>query len=65
MSAQTADSVQELNQGGNYTQARVKSYVNLVSTPIVLDPVIAKLQLPFGDDVLGTQVTASSRPAPR
>ena len=60
VSAQTADSVQELNQGSSYTQARVKSYVNLVSTPIVLDPVIAKLQLPLGDDALGSQVTASS-----
>lgn len=60
VSTQAADSAQELNQGSNFTQARVKSYVSLVSTPIVLGPVIAKLQLPVTEDGLNQQVTANS-----
>lgn len=60
VSAQPAASVQELNQGSNYTQARVKSYVNLVTTPIVLDPVIAELQLQLSQDALAELVKVSS-----
>ncbi len=60
VSTQTAESAQELNQGSNFTQARVKSYVSLVSTPIVLSPVISQLRLPLTETALNQQVTASS-----
>ena len=60
VSTQTADSVQELNQGSNFTQARVKTYVSLASTPIVLGPVIARFQLPVTEDALNKQVTVST-----
>ena len=60
VSTQTGDTAQELNQGSNFTQARVKSYVNLVSTPIVLDPVISSLRLPLTEDQLDARLTATS-----
>jgi capsular exopolysaccharide synthesis family protein len=60
VSTQTGDTAQELNQGSNFTQARVKSYANLAGTPIVLGPVIARLQLPVTGDELNSQVTAES-----
>lgn len=45
VSAQSAASVSELSQGNTFTQQVVQSYADIVTTPIVLDPVIAELQL--------------------
>jgi capsular polysaccharide biosynthesis protein len=36
VSTQSSDNLSELTQGNTYSQQRVKTYVNLVSTPIVL-----------------------------
>lgn len=47
---QSSGSVQELQQGNTFTQARVQSYAKTVQSPIVLQPVI---------DALGLQVTAA------
>lgn len=60
VSTQSSDSLSELTQGNTYSQQRVKTYVNLVSTPIVLQPVIAALELDVTAGQLAGQVSASS-----
>jgi capsular exopolysaccharide synthesis family protein len=48
-----------LLQGSNFTQQRVKSYADVITTPKVLDPVIQKLGLNLSAAKLGTQITAT------
>lgn len=60
VSTQGAGSVQELQQGSTFTQARINTYVGLVGTPIVMNPVIAELDLGTTSGELNTSVTASS-----
>ncbi|KQQ49721.1 polysaccharide biosynthesis tyrosine autokinase [Plantibacter sp. Leaf314] len=60
VSTQATDSLSELSQGNTYSQQRVKTYVNLVSTPIVLQPVIAALELNMTAGQLAGQVSATS-----
>ena len=48
-----------LLQGSNFTQQRVKSYADVMTTPKVLDPVIATLGLRTTAAVLGDQITAT------
>ena len=62
VSTQSSDSVSELAQGNSYSQQRVKTYVNLVSTPIVLQPVIAALELDITSNQLGGQISAVATP---
>lgn len=45
VSTQAGSTIGELQQGSNFTQSRVQTYTNLVSTPIVMNPVIAELGL--------------------
>ena len=49
----------QLLQGNTFTQQRVKSYSDLITTPSVLDPVIKNLGLDLTADQLGTKITAS------
>ena len=49
----------QLLQGNTFTQQRVKSYSDLISTPAVLDPVISQLHLNTTADSLGLRVSAS------
>lgn len=49
---------QELFQGSNFSAERVKSYSELVTSPTVLDPVIAELSLPVSATELADRVTA-------
>jgi len=60
VSTQSSDNVQELAQGNTFTQQRVKTYADLVTTPIVLLPVIGSLQLNITSPQLAAQVTASA-----
>jgi capsular polysaccharide biosynthesis protein len=61
VSTQSGGTVSELQQGSTFSQARVQTYVNLVSTPIVLNPVISYLEVDdLSADDLATQVSASS-----
>jgi succinoglycan biosynthesis transport protein ExoP len=60
VSTQSSDNLSELTQGNTYSQQRVKTYVNLVSTPIVLQPVIAALELNVTAGQLAGQISASS-----
>lgn len=57
---QSSGSVQELQQGNTFSQARVQSYVKTVSSPAVLQPVIDTLGLQVSPGELSSQVTAST-----
>ena len=48
-----------LLSGSNFTQQRVKSYADVITTPNVLDPVISSLQLKTTAAALGEQITAT------
>lgn len=50
---------QELFQGSNFSTNRVKSYTELVDSPIVLDRVIKDLELPLTGPELAEQVDAT------
>jgi capsular exopolysaccharide synthesis family protein len=60
VSTQAGGTVQDLVQGNTFTQQRVKTYAELVSTPIVLLPVISNLQLSMTADELAKSVDASA-----
>ncbi|MFG6446509.1 polysaccharide biosynthesis tyrosine autokinase [Microbacterium sp. P07] len=62
VSTQAGATVSELQQGSNFTQARIATYVELVKEPFVLAPVISSLGLAMGPDSLAGRVTASSKP---
>jgi len=62
VSTQANGSATELLQGSSFTQQRVRSYSNLVSTPAVLDPVVEDLALDQSARELAEQVTASVPP---
>lgn len=53
-------SVSELQQGNAFTQQRVKTYADLVTTPIVLLPVINELGLDTTGEALAAKITASA-----
>lgn len=57
---QNSGSVQELQQGNTFTQARVQSYAKTVESPIVLQPVIDNLGLDTTADQLAGQVKATT-----
>ncbi|GAA2239736.1 polysaccharide biosynthesis tyrosine autokinase [Herbiconiux moechotypicola] len=50
----------ELVSGNSYAQQKVKSYVDVVGSPSVLDPVIRELGLDVSAAELANQITASS-----
>ncbi|MGK0741638.1 polysaccharide biosynthesis tyrosine autokinase [Leucobacter sp. Z1108] len=60
VSAQGTSSVAELQQGNTFTQARVSTYVSLVSTQTVLVPVIGELELNTSSEELAAKVSASA-----
>ncbi|WP_454699208.1 polysaccharide biosynthesis tyrosine autokinase [Arthrobacter humicola] len=57
---QNSGSVQELQQGNTFSQARVQSYVRTVESPLVLQPVIDTLGLAMTAEELAGNVTAST-----
>ena len=57
---QNSGSVQELQQGNTFSQARVQSYVKTVSTPSVLQPVVDTLGLAEEPEELAARVKATS-----
>ncbi|WP_423917967.1 polysaccharide biosynthesis tyrosine autokinase [Frigoribacterium sp. 2-23] len=60
VSTQTSGSVSDLAQGNTFTQQRVKTYASLVTTPIVLLPVITSLGLETTAEQLAKSLTASA-----
>ncbi|MDQ0767983.1 capsular exopolysaccharide synthesis family protein [Pseudarthrobacter defluvii] len=57
---QNSGSVQELQQGNTFSQARVQSYVKAVNSPIVLQPVIDSLGLGVTADELSKSVKGTT-----
>jgi capsular exopolysaccharide synthesis family protein len=57
---QNSGSVQELQQGNTFSQARVQSYVKTVTTPVVLQPVIDGLGLDMTAETLASKVKAAT-----
>lgn len=62
VSVQGGTSINDLQQGSTFTQARVSAYVNLVTTPMVLDPVIDDMELDTTAENLADFVQASTPP---
>lgn len=60
VSTQAGSTAAELQQSSSFAQARINTYVGLVSTPAVLDPVIADLGLPTTAESLAKDVTAAA-----
>lgn len=58
---QSSGSVQELQQGNTFTQARVQSYVRTIESPIVLQPVIDELGLDVSAEQLADRVEATAQ----
>lgn len=59
VSASDSSSASQLVQGSNFTQARVSSYADLVSAPVVLQPVIDELDLSTKPADLAEHVSAT------
>ncbi|QCO99593.1 polysaccharide biosynthesis tyrosine autokinase [Arthrobacter sp. 24S4-2] len=57
---QSSGSVQELQQGNTFSQARVQSYVKTVDSPVVLQPAIDTLGLQVNAEDLSQRVTATT-----
>jgi capsular exopolysaccharide synthesis family protein len=57
---QSSGTVQELQQGNTFTQARVQSYVKTVDSPAVLQPAIDSLGIGTSAEDLAEQVKAST-----
>ena len=60
VSTQNTGTTSELAQGNTFTVARVTTYADLVTTPLVLMPVIASLELNIESAELAEKVTASA-----
>ncbi len=60
VSTQVGSTAAELQQGSSFTQARINTYVGLVTTPVVLDPVIETLRLDSTAGNLGRSIAASA-----
>ncbi|WP_374113288.1 polysaccharide biosynthesis tyrosine autokinase [Pseudarthrobacter sulfonivorans] len=57
---QSSGTVQELQQGNNFSQARVQSYVKTVNSPVVLQPAIDALGLNVTAQELASRVQATT-----
>lgn len=60
VSTQSAGTVSDLVQGNAFSVQRVRTYSDLVSTPIVLLPVIRQLELDISPELLAEQIVASA-----
>jgi len=60
VSTQAGSTAAELQQGSTFTQARINTYVGLVTTPIVLEPVISSLGVETTAERLAKDVKASA-----
>jgi succinoglycan biosynthesis transport protein ExoP len=50
----------DLNQGGTFTQQRVRSYVDIVDSPLVAEKVIRQLELPYSAEDFAEKVEVTS-----
>jgi succinoglycan biosynthesis transport protein ExoP len=59
VSTQSTDNTADLLQGSSFTQQRVKSYADLVTSPSVLNPVVKQLGIHIQRDKLVSRITAT------
>lgn len=59
LTVQSGSTAGELNQGSTYAENQVRSYAQVVTKPIVLQPVIDRLGLETTPELLAEQVTAT------
>ncbi|MEU3304425.1 polysaccharide biosynthesis tyrosine autokinase [Streptomyces sp. NPDC006678] len=59
-SLQGGDDTSQLNQGNSFTQARVQSYADIVSSPEVTTPVVKSLKLGMTPAELASRVSAEA-----
>lgn len=57
-SVRAGASLNELSQGNQFVESRLRSYASVVTSPLVLEPVIDELDLDLTVDELAEQVTA-------
>lgn len=60
VSTSRGETTSELVQGSTFTQANVQSYARLATMPIVLEPVIAKLDLDISPPALARAITVDT-----
>lgn len=60
VSSSQGETTSELVQGSTFTQANVQSYARLATMPIVLEPVITKLDLDITPPVLARAITVDT-----
>src|SRR5699024_4266082 len=60
VSPQSAATVSDLVQGNAFSVQRVRTYSDLVSTPLVLSPVIRQLDLDITPELLAKRIMASA-----
>ena len=60
VSVRTDPGISALSQGSAFTQQRVKSYVDIITSPRIAAPVIKELRLPFTAEQLTSRISASS-----
>lgn len=60
VSTQSGGTAQDLAQGNNFTMDRVATYADVVTTPVVLLPVIAELGLDVDADTLARDVRSAT-----
>ena len=59
VATQASGSVSDLVSGSSFTQQRVKSYADLVTSPSVLDPVVRALHIKLNRDDFVKRITAT------
>ncbi|WP_051944509.1 polysaccharide biosynthesis tyrosine autokinase [Streptacidiphilus rugosus] len=59
VSARVSTSISDMNQGSAFSQARVQSYADIVTSPRVTGVVVQELGLPLSADQLAQQITAT------
>jgi len=59
LTVQSGNTAGELQQGSNYAENQVKSFAQVATKPVVLDPVIARLGLATTSTELAKDITAS------
>lgn len=60
VTTQRGETTSELVQGSTFTQANVQSYARLATMPIVLEPVIAELDLDISSPALARAITVDT-----
>lgn len=60
VSTQAGDTVQDLQQGNTFTLARMNTYAQMVTTPVVMAPVITGLKLDVTPVQLAKTITATN-----